>query len=61
LTTYLRHIVSLGLLQKADYHEERQMEIDQLMYQNKGILQKYREVTLAKTLLSHINDLEFFF
>jgi tetratricopeptide (TPR) repeat protein len=54
---FCRNTVLLGLLQKADYHENRQKQIEHHLDKAKQILLTYSEVPIAKTLLGYVNDL----
>ncbi len=58
---FCRTIVLLGLLQKENFQENTQMIIEQYLSKAKQILLKYTEVSLAKTLLGHVNELAIFF
>jgi tetratricopeptide (TPR) repeat protein len=58
---FCRSIVLLGLLQKADYQENRQMTIAKYLSKAKQILLKYAELPLVKQLLGNVKDLDIYF
>ena len=58
---YCRSIVLLGLVQKADYQENRQAPIEKYLGEARQILPRYPDVPLAKSLLDIVNDLESYF
>jgi tetratricopeptide (TPR) repeat protein len=56
-----RSIVFLGLLQKADYQENRQMMIQEYLSKANQMLLKYTEIPIAKTILGYVNNLTIYF